>query len=222
MSNEKKWSLKSLREFWVSDQLVNIKPESWGEFPEGFDPRKVLANLSQWAGTEDVTELGCGYGRLCQAFSPSNYQGFDINPSAISRATELFPKYRFGVIENPEDLPEGGILLAYTVFLHMPDDVLIPWLRAAQQRYRYIVVCELLGRDWRCTAGTTPVFNRDLVDYVELLSPFTLMTAVSIPYQRYVNSEFATRVKSTDISFLVFVREGDQLDGLSLHEPGGS
>mgnify|MGYP001164676727 CR=1 FL=1 len=218
MSNRKKWDLKSLRDFWVSDQFANIKPENWGEFPEGFDPRKVLASLYQWTGGGAVTELGCGYGRLCQAFSQANYKGFDINSTAIGRARDLFPGYRFDVIEDPLDLPGGSLLLAYTVFLHMPDDVLIPWIRAAQQRYRYIAVCELLGQDWRSTAGITPVFNRELTDYVELLSPFSLAVEIRMPYKRYVGSHFATRVASTDISFLVFGREGARLDGLTLAE----
>jgi hypothetical protein len=214
--DEKEWSLESLREFWVADNLANIKPGEFGEFPEGFDPRKMLAQLHQWVGGGRVTEMGCGYGRLCTAYSKSDYHGVDINPVAISKAKELFPGYRFDVIENPHSLPGGTLLLAYTVFLHMPHDVLISWIEVAQQRYEYIVVCEILGRDWRKTAGKTPVFNRDLQDYIELLAPFKLMTEVRMPYQRYVNSHFAEQVKSTDISFMVFGRDVGCLSGFAL------
>jgi SAM-dependent methyltransferase len=218
MSNNTEWNTKSLRDFWVSDKLANIKPASWGEFPEGFDSRKVLTNIYQWTGGGRLIELGCGYGRLCNAFPLEDYLGLDVNPAAIAKARELFSNYKFDVIESPEALPSGEILLAYTVFLHMPDEILIKWISVMTKRYQHIVVCELLGRDWRKTAGTTPVFNRDLKDYVELLAPFTLEAGIRMPYLRYVNSNFSTQVASTDISFLVFGREGARLDGLIVTE----
>jgi SAM-dependent methyltransferase len=216
MHDEKEWSFEALRKFWVSDNLSNIKPGNFGEFPEGFDPRKVLSILRQLVGSGCVTELGCGYGRLCSSYSAVDYRGFDINPLAINKARECFPGYRFDVIDDPHDLPGGVLLLAYTVFLHMPNSVLIPWIETAKRNYEYILVSEILGRDWRETAGTTPVFNRDLKDYIELIAPFKLVTEIRVPYQRYVNSHFASLVKSTDISFLLFRQNGVCPSGLAL------
>jgi len=216
MSGNKQWNMKALREFWRKDKLTNIKPANWGEFPEGFDPRKVLAHMYQWAGGGAVTELGCGYGRLCEAFPQNSYVGLDINPEAVFKARELFPDYTFDVVERPENLPGGAILLAYTVFLHMPDEILCQWVSEIQQRYSYVIVCELLGQDWRETAGTTPVFNRNLKDYVDMLSPFTLTAEIRFPYLRYLNSDFSARVASTDISFLLFGVNGTCLKGLTV------
>lgn len=218
MSEKTKWNIETLRKFWMNDKFTNIKPANWGEFPEGFDPRKILAHLHQWTGGGRVTELGCGYGRLCNAFPQEDYYGVDINPEAISKARELFRGYRFDVINSPYDLVGGTLLLAYTVFLHMPDEMLIQWVCEMRNRYHYIAVCELLGRDWRKTAGSTPVFNRDLNDYVDLLAPFTLSAEIRMPYLRYVNSNFSTQVASTDISFLVFGRDGARLNGLTVGE----
>jgi hypothetical protein len=100
----------------------------------------------------------------------------------------------------------------------MPDEVLTQWVLEMRKRYQYIVVCELLGRDWRKTAGTTPVFNRDLNDYVDLLAPFSLAVEIRMPYLRYVNSKFSSQVASTDISFLVFGCAGARLEGITVVE----
>jgi len=153
---------------------------------------------------------------FCTAYPESDYHGLDLNPVAISKAQELFPGYRFDVIDHPHSLPSGTILLAYTVFLHMPHNILMSWIEVAKQRYDYIVVCEILGRDWRKVAGKTPVFNRDLQEYIELLTPFKLMAEVRVPYQRYVNSPFAKQVKNTNISFMVFGHDVDNLSGVAL------
>lgn len=216
MRDQESWTMESLAEFWRGDNLVNIKPAVGGEFPEGFDPRKVLAHMHLWAGGGAVTELGCGYGRCAPAFRPGLYTGLDINPAAVDKARQCLPDYRFEVVGAPEQLPGGSLLLAYTVFLHMPDDVLLPWVQAAEACYEHILVCEILGRDWRATAGVTPVFNRELEDYKALLAPFELCAEVRLPYQRYVNSEFAGRVRNTDISFMLFCRQGARLSGLAL------
>lgn len=216
MSKNTDWNKETLREFWVKDKLANIKPASWGEFPEGFDPRKVLAHIHQWTGGGRVTEIGCGYGRLCNAFPKEDYCGLDVNPEAIDKARDFFPSYQFDVITSPDALPIGTVLLAYTVFLHMPDEILIQWISEMRKRYQYIVVCELLGRDWRKTTVTMPIFNRDLKDYANLLAPYTLAAEIRMPYLRYVNSSFSAQVASTDISFLVFGRDGACLPGLNV------
>lgn len=218
INNEKAWDFESLRDFWVSDKLTNIKPGDFGEFPEGFDPRKILELLHRWIGGGQITELGCGYGRLCTAFPVDQYYGLDLNPFAIKKAKETFPPYQFDIIDEPNRLQGGIMLLAYTVFLHMPDDVLIEWINSAKKHYNYIVICEILGRDWRRTAGTTPVFNRELNEYVALLNPFNLITEIRIPYQRYVKIPFASKVKNTDISFMVFGRDEICLSGFALTE----
>lgn len=220
MTDKSIFDFESLRIFWRNDDLENIKPMNYGEFPEGFDPRKVLRCIHDWIGGGSVTELGCGYGRICSAYPPRQYVGVDINPAAIARAKREFSEYCFDIIEKPDALPGGGLLLAYTVFLHMPDSILVPWINAAQQKYQYILVCEILGRDWRKTAGNVPIFNRELEDYIALLLPFKLMLKIHLPYQRYVNSQFASQVASTDISFLLFGSISNAFPGLAVGKDG--
>lgn len=213
MSDEK-WNAQSLRNFWISDDLTNIKPSNWGEFPEGFDPRKVIADIYRWIGGGAVTELGCGYGRLCQSFASNMYTGLDINPSAILKAKDLFPSYEFQLIQEPNELSGGNILMAYTVFLHMPDDVLKGWIESAKKCYKHIVICELLGRDWRNMVNRVPVFNRELQEYIDLLKPFNLSAEIQLPYQRYSTSDLFANQKNTNLSFMVFTKEEALLDGL--------
>ena len=208
------WNAKSLMNFWISDDLSNIKPSNWGEFPEGFDPRKVISNIHRWIGGGSITELGCGYGRLCQSFSADKYKGLDINPNAILKAKDLFPGYEFQIIKEPSELSGGDILMAYTVFLHMPDDVLLDWIESAKNLYKYIVVCELLGRSWRNMAGTVPVFNRDIEEYIAILKPFRLAAEIRLPYERYSTSDLFSTQENTNLSFMIFTREENRLDGL--------
>lgn len=202
--NDSDWDLKKLKEFWSNDNFANIKPAIGGEFPEGFDPRKVLKSIYSWCGAHQVTELGCGYGRLTKVFQNSAYRGFDINAGAISKAISILPDYSFQEINSPHELPKGDFIYMYTVCLHMPNHVLIPWLEEMKTKYEYILIAEILGKDWRLVAGQTPVFNRDLEEYKKLLEPFQLSLSVNIPYQRYVNSPFSERVRSTDMAFLLF------------------
>lgn len=196
MTTAQVWDLPSLKAFWESDGLANITAMS-AEFPEGFDPRPELARYRP----DSVTDLGCGYGRLCEAFDPATYVGMDLNPNAVVKACQLHPDYVFfGAIEDPQALPGGDMLLAYTVFLHMPDNVLAPWLDVIKARYERVLICEILGRDWRKLAGAVPVFNRDFRDYERMLAPFQVASRQRFTYARYAG----WNLRDSRIHFLEF------------------
>ncbi len=207
MANE--WTFERIKKFWECDNLVNIKPPTGTEFPEGFDPSIVLAQIYELFGCRAVTELGCGYGRLCTAFVPAAYRGFDINKNAIEMARQRYPKYSFDYLEGVDDLPDGDLLLGYTVFLHMADSYIESWCKTICSKYSKVLVVELLGRDWR-EGSAVPVFCRSLKDYQELFAPFILAYELRIPYQRYVHSEVAAHRQKSDlsISFLLFNKDG--------------
>lgn len=204
-------NIESLKKYWVNDNLNNIKPNLGSEFPEGFDPRLILNQIYKWCNKGKITELGCGYGRLADAFPNDCYLGLDLNPKAIEKAIVSFNKYQFKTIDTEYDIPKGDILVAYTVFLHIPNEILSTWLKAIKAKYDYIIICEILGSNWRLYAGETPVFNREKEEYIKMLEPFNLEMEILMPYKRYVNSDFTklNNELNTDISFLVFSKENN-------------
>lgn len=51
-----------------------------------------------------VLDAGCGYGRMCELFSPELYLGVDFSPDFINKAKNMYPDYQFSV-ENLKALP---------------------------------------------------------------------------------------------------------------------
>jgi SAM-dependent methyltransferase len=176
-------------DFWERDQLKTIKPRSlrFGEQPEGWDVHEFLRRtLGPYLGQNQVTEIGCGYGRLCEAFDAGAYLGLDINRHAIAEARELHPRYRFETIEFAGTYPPTYLRLLYTVLLHVPDELIADVVGNLCTDTTYVVVAESLGRHGR-QPSTTPVFLRDRADYEALFDAcgFVLEEEVRRPYHYY-------------------------------------
>lgn len=178
-------------EFWKREGLDHIIPNTGEQFPEGFDVHKVL---NEMVGNKTINEVGCGYGRLCQAFAPEKYHGYDINQSAVDLAKENFPQYAFDVIE--EELASSDIVLFYTVLLHISDDQISDFITKYTKNTKTVILAEILGTKWR-RSGNPPVFNRELKTYTELFynCGMQLNKKIEIEYKRYRN---------TNISFIIF------------------
>ncbi|OAI48194.1 hypothetical protein AYO45_01240 [Gammaproteobacteria bacterium SCGC AG-212-F23] len=135
-------------QLWNQHGLKNIKPESlrYGEHPEGWDlireVRRIVAPFVQ----QRVLEIGCGYGRVCAAFSPQQYIGVDINQQAIAKAKSLFPNYQFQCVNYLDKYPEADLVLAYTVFLHLSDDAIHGVLHSFTEDVQSIIVAEVMGK----------------------------------------------------------------------------
>lgn len=172
-------------EFWKREGLRHITPADKRN-PEGWDVWSFLRGLSRGS----VLEIGCGYGRLCEAFDPCQYLGADINENALVRAREKHPGYTFEAYQGQS----ADTALLYTVLLHISDDDL-PGFIAGINADR-VIVAEVMGRGWR-RPGNPPVFNRDPEDYIEAFAGFELVETHAKPYAHY---------KGTDITFLVFER----------------
>lgn len=188
--------------YWKQDRLTNIIPnnQQLGQFPEGWDVRPALWEVLQPHVQQRVIEIGCGYGRLCQAFPADKYLGLDINPEAIQRANETYGEYQFRQIGFTDTYPTADAILAYTVLLHIDDASIGPMLERLCAASDVLVVAEILGRKrWR-RDGNPPVFNRDLEDYISLMRQhgFRLAYTQEHPYQHYPN---------TFITFMKFLRE---------------
>ncbi len=188
--------MKDVKAFWERDSFRNIRPGK-KEFPEGFDPREVLKELIEDIDYETVVDFGCGYGRLCKAFSPEEYIGTDISDKAIEEARKRNPDYKFISYAKPS----ADIYLAYTVFLHLSDEQLVEELETIQTTY--FIIAEILGSEWSNHGmGRPPTYNRDDYSIMEEFG-FTLLREVKKPYKRYVGDSIAKN-KNTNISFLLW------------------
>ncbi|MCG6157843.1 tetratricopeptide repeat protein [Rubinisphaera margarita] len=193
--------VQHLDSFWKQDQLANIIPrnEELGAFPEGWDVRPHLWELLRIHLQRRIVEVGCGYGRLCQAFPTDYYVGVDINPEAVEQARRVHPGYEFQSIDFCDDYPKADAIMAYTVLLHIDDDTIGSMLERICRSTDVVLIAEIMGKArWR-RGGNPPVFNRDAEDYVELMRErgFFLTCQEERPYKHYPD---------TNITFLKFER----------------
>jgi SAM-dependent methyltransferase len=177
-------SVQTLASFWKTAGLEFIIPNTGTEFPEGFDLLNLLRSLIDQEMS--IVEVGCGYGRLCSAFSPTKYHGLDLNPIAIEHGKKLFPNYKLSCIEPWETLPEAEIVLAYCTAFHIPDNELARFLKLLCSSSNIVLIAELMDRRWR-REGNPPIFNREPEEYVVgmLTEKFYLTNILKVPYQRY-------------------------------------
>jgi SAM-dependent methyltransferase len=191
-------------QLWNESGLANIKPMSgrFGEFPEGWDAVEELRRILTPFAPSTVLEVGCGYGRLCKAFSPEHYIGVDINAAAIARARELSPGYRFDVVQYSDRYPPADLVLFYTVLLHLADQDAISLIESFgdQPQTRSIVIAEIMVGDLvdHNTANTYAepdrlhsVFSRTPEFYVDAAhrAGFILYERVAKPYHFYPGIE---------------------------------
>ena len=193
---------KDFTDYWQQDRLANIIPitEQWGEFPEGWDVRPFIWEMLKPHLVRQMVEVGCGYGRLCQAIPTDYYLGVDINPEAISTAKINHPSYEFQQIGFNDDYIQADAILAYTVLLHIDDETIGSMLERMCQASDVILIAEILGRQrWR-RGGNPPVFNRDLQDYQKLMqnNGYQLARCEGKPYLHYPD---------TEITFMKFIRQ---------------
>ena len=190
--------------FWKNNSLSNIKPETGQEFPEGWDVVEFFKNYMTVEEYGEVLEVGCGYGRLCQAFDSEQYTGLDISEDAVNLARKLNPEYEFEII--PEErlnrsLPHSRTKILYTVLLHQTDEDLPAMVENLCETSRRIIVAEICGRDWRRT-GNPPVFNREPEEYIHLFNTYGKysVSLLKKPYERYKN----WNKNDTNLSIMVF------------------
>lgn len=174
-------------EFWKREGLRHITPAG-KENPEGWDVWSFLGSLARGS----VLEIGCGYGRLCKAFSPDEYLGTDVNEKALEKARERFPEYVFEAYAGQS----ADTALLYTVLLHISDDDLSEFIEGINADR--VIVAEVMGRKWR-RAGNPPVFNREPQEYIDAFAEygFECVDTYGKPYAHY---------QGTCITFLVFER----------------
>jgi SAM-dependent methyltransferase len=170
--------------FWINEGTAHIKPEIGYEFPEGFD---VSIPLRHAIGDRfPVLEIGCGVGRIASLFSPQEYLGVDINPTAISAARAALPQHDLRIWDTGHRYPEAPTAFFYTVLLHVSDQILPDLLREASQGRERFIIAEVMDSRWR-RDGDPPVFNRNPEEYILAMQDigFRLVSAGKRPYARY-------------------------------------
>lgn len=203
--------------YWSTPEgLKNHAPAGKKDFSaEGFDASERMAKLiyreflpfqcispdPSWRPT--IVEFGCGAGRMCAHFPPSDYMGCDVSEAALALAREDYDEHFFVQIGPETPLPKADAVFAYTVLLHVPDEALSAVVKRLADCAPLVIVAEILGRKWR-RAGNPPVFNREKGDYEAEFAKhgLTLLATHEEPYQRY---------QGTVISFLQFGRRGSQI-----------
>jgi len=178
--------------FWKNDDFKNITAGG-KQFPEGWDVRDLLSEI---INKEDVIEVGCGYGRLVEAFDSKVYLGVDINPNGILEARKQNPNYSFKDFNVGDELDKSTWLLFYTVLLHVNHDDILSYLKTVTKNTKKVLVAEILGKakwgnSWKYA------FNRDIENYDEIFNEcgFERRVLITKPYEHY---------EDTNISFIVY------------------
>lgn len=180
--------------FWENDNLANIIPPV--DTPAGFDEAHGLAEVCKLLNFKSVIEVGCGPGRLCDAFDSGIYFGIDINKHAITQARLQHPDYQFDTIAYDESYPKADLGLFYTVLLHVDDENVHTVAERCKDSFRSVLVAEILGSDRRSKPASVPSFPRDKEDYQKIFSEYILKYEVRRNYARY----------NRDISYLLFTK----------------
>ena len=175
-------------EFWKKEGEKHIRPKIGGEFPEGWDIRPYLAKLCDG---ELITEIGCGIGRLSDAFHPEHYIGIDISSKVLEIAESKNKNYKYLLHNHGDPYPEADVRLVYTVLLHIDDDCIGDMIENLCEGTERVVVAEIMERKWR-RPGNPPVFNREAEEYITLFEKcgFEKDYHNEKVYERYADPKF--------------------------------
>ena len=187
-------------QLWNETGLSNIKPNSirYGEYPEGWNVVDEVRRIITPFIRNRILEIGCGYGRICRAFPPKEYIGVDINLNAIKKAKSLFPDYNFQHVQYVDQYPRAGMLFAYTVFLHIPENNIYQMLQHLNSEVEDIIIAEAMGElDQNFTQNYDhpdrfhPVYNRSTKDYEKIMRQhdFYLYEETIKPYYYFQNTK---------------------------------
>ena len=94
---------KLIGEFEAMYQKSSEVPWHQDNDPERLDCQLALQFISGYGPYTRVFEVGCGLGYLAEMLhvrlNPKEVVGFDIAPTAVTKAKNLFPRLRFEVLD---------------------------------------------------------------------------------------------------------------------------
>jgi len=147
-----------------------------------------------------VIEMGCGNGRIAEAFISKQYKGYDVNPTVISEAKKLFPNFSFNLYTPFDTIPSSDWVIVHTVLLHVSDEDIDEFLDVITSNSRNVIISEIMSREFRGDEDSVPpVFNRDKDEYIKMMLDrnFLLMEENNLYYDRY----------EIDMNYLVFSKK---------------
>ena len=160
-------------EFWQGQLgLDNIKPKRIGDKWESYDTTTLIAEL---IGDDSVVDVGCGTGRLSQAFTPEQYIGVDVNQAAIDISRKENPDYQFEALEEYSKIPKQDVMLLHSVALHIPDEEIGNLFAQARKR---IILAETMGARGKRQDGKDKLafhYARTADEYTKLLPSWKLV-----------------------------------------------
>jgi SAM-dependent methyltransferase len=194
---------RSDEQFWREKGHLHLRPnQAKEEFPGGFDLLGVIA--SELGECSRVLEVGCGDGRLSEAFIEGQYLGLDVNTHNIHNARVKHPLHMFRLCGYDDAIyPDADAILAHGLLLHIPDSMIEIFVARLTLAAPIILVGEILGRPWHDSTAVPPVYNRNLEEYCDIFAEcgFQLTKHLRYPYEWYVKRG---DTRNTDMSFLRF------------------
>ncbi len=193
------------KKYWTDDNMQNVIPLGYGDFPEGFHPGELIRDILKDIPYNKILDFGCAYGRLSRAFDPEKYIGIDLNPNALKKARENNPDYTYIEIDVNSEYPGCDVAFAHTVFLHNDDETLLSILKRLKKAgCKYIVVSDVMSKDFH-NGFIPPTYHRSLDDYNKLMSEagFSFVSETKRIYKRYKEDE-RYKDKNSDLSFLLY------------------
>ena len=122
--------------------------------------RSFLENFIRANQVATITDLGCGdwqFSRLLD-FSGCTYTGFDVVPEVVERNRARFgaPNVNFQILDGPEALPGGDLLVSKEVLQHLPNQTAMDYLKVALERYKYCLITNNIEPEPHCNVDTHP------------------------------------------------------------------
>jgi hypothetical protein len=91
-----------------------------------------------------VTDLGCGDWQFSHLidWSQVDYLGFDVVSEIVAQNRSRFalPNLRFEELTDIDKLPGGDLLLSKEVLQHLPNQIIVEYLIAIRQKYRFALL----------------------------------------------------------------------------------
>lgn len=114
-----------------------------------------------------VLDYGCGDGRLCSAFLPGQYVGWDPNAVRVARAKRAHEAHAFvGTLHGWRAEGAFGTVVCHNVLLHVADDLIDEVLDDVCSLASRVVIAEHMTRSFR---GAPRQYHRSASEYGRLL-----------------------------------------------------
>src|SRR5271165_7180646 len=106
--------------------------------------RAFIERFIEANGIKTVTDLRCGDWQFSYLidWSGKEYLGLDLVPEVIAENSKHFstPSIRFEEFKTIDRLPAGDLLIAKEVLQHLPNPMIMEYLAAIRQKYRFALL----------------------------------------------------------------------------------